>query len=273
MSKALRPDYRYSVLIGVPLVIVALAAWYLSAFELQSGTTSMSGSMTPGVPIDTMAAMFASLNSPVVFSFLIVWTVGMVAMMFPAMIPVMSLYSGLVTKQEARPRLLGLVGPPLFLAGYLSTYAVLGILLFGAVYVAFQVGSTIPWLSSYSTYGVALVLLIAGIWQLTPFKERSLSKCVSPLGFFMTKTRRGLSGAFRMGTEHGYYCVACCWLYMLVMLAVAAMSLISMVMLSIMIIAEKAFVGTARWFKLFSAGIFLCLALITIAFPSYVALL
>jgi len=59
---------------------------------------------------------------------------------------------------------------------------------------------------------------------------------------------------------------------MLVMLAVAAMSLLSMALLSGLIIIEKAFVGKARWFKWLSSGIFFFLAALVITFPSYLAL-
>ena len=76
-----------------------------------------------------------------------------------------------------------------------------------------------------------------------------------------------------MGAEHGAYCVGCCWLYMLVMLAVAAMSLVSMVLLSGLIIVEKVFVGKNSWFKWLSAGVFFSLGAAVLAFPTFVALI
>jgi predicted metal-binding membrane protein len=188
------------------------------------------------------------------------------------MIPVMSFYSGMMGKEEGHgsSRLAGL---SLFLGGYLFLYGLLGLGLFAAIYATFRLSLILPSLSSLSTGGVAAVLLIAGIWQLTPFKEKSLARCVSPMGFFLTHFKKGPTGAFRMGAEHGVYCVGCCWLYMLVMLAVAAMSLLSMALLSGLIIIEKAFVGRALWFKWLSAGIFFSLATLVAAFPSYLAFL
>ena len=61
-------------------------------------------------------------------------------------------------------------------------------------------------------------------------------------------------------------------MYMLVMLAVAAMSLFSMVLLSGLIILEKGFLGGRVWFRRVSAGIFFSLALLVIAFPSILSL-
>jgi predicted metal-binding membrane protein len=53
----------------------------------------------------------------------------------------------------------------------------------------------------------AVLLLIAGVYQLTPTKQACLRTCQSPLGFLMSRWRSGLSGAFAMGLEHGAYCV------------------------------------------------------------------
>jgi predicted metal-binding membrane protein len=268
MSKVTDSRLGFKFSIGVPLLAVALGAWYLSAILYQTSASMAMNSTAPAVPIATMASMFSAPNMGAIESFMVIWMVGMVAMMFPAMVPVMSFYSGLVTKGESRPVLARLAGPPIFLSGYLSLYLALGVALFAAVYAAFQLGSLLPWASSLSVVPVSAVLFFAGIWQLTPLKEKMLGKCVSPMGFFMTHAKKGLFGAFRMGADHGIYCVGCCWLYMLVMLAVAAMSLVSMVLLSGLIIVEKAFVGRTSWFKWLSAGIFFSLALLVIIIPS-----
>jgi predicted metal-binding membrane protein len=262
----------FKLSIGLPLLAVAVGAWYFSAVLYQASSPMGMGSMAPAIPIATMASMFSTPGFGVILAFLVVWMVGMVAMMFPAMVPIMSFYNGLVTKQERRPNLSRVLGTPLFLIGYLSLYLLLGLGLFGAVYGVFQLGLAIPSLSSWSVVGVAVVLFATGIWQLTPLKEKMLGKCISPMGFFMTHAKKGLGGAFQMGAEHGIYCVGCCWLYMLVMLAVAAMSLVSMVLLSGLIIVEKAFVGKTSWFKWVSAGIFLTLGMAVLVFPSFVAL-
>ena len=273
MSKTTTSGLGFKFSIGVPLLLVAIGAWYLSAILYQASTPMGIASMAPAIPIATLSGMFTTLDAGVVLAFLVIWVVGMVAMMFPAMVPIMSFYSGLMTKQESRPKLSRLVGPPMFLTGYLSLYLLLGLGLFAAVYEAFQLGLVMPWLSAWSVFGVAAVLFAAGAWQLTPLKEKMLGKCISPIGFFMTHAKKGLPGAFRMGAEHGVYCVGCCWLYMLVMLAVAAMSLISMVLLSGLIIVEKAFVGKSSWFKWLSAGVFFFLGAAVLLFPTFVALI
>jgi predicted metal-binding membrane protein len=265
----LDPALRFRLSVGIPVLAFATAGWWASIFILQNSLPmAMSSSI---VPISSMASVFFSPDAGIIASFLLVWVVGMVAMMFPAMVPVVSMYSGLVAKKEER-QLPRYGGPALFLAGYLSLYALLGLGLFALVYAVFQIGTLVPWLGSLSLVGLAVVLIVTGLWQLSPFKETSLSKCVSPLAFFMAHSKKGASGALRMGAEHGYYCVACCWMYMLVMLAVAAMSIVSMILLSGIIIAEKVFFGRKAWFKWFSAVVFFSLAVVTLAFPASLVL-
>jgi predicted metal-binding membrane protein len=216
--------------------------------------------------------MFDSPNAAILASFLLVWVVGMVAMMFPAMIPVISVYARFGPGADRNTGVHSTVSSVVFLAGYLSLYALMGAGLFGLIYAIFQLGALIPWLAQFSLVGVAAVLFLAGVWQLSSLKAKSLTNCVSPMGFFLTHSKKGPVGALRMGAEHGAYCVGCCWLYMLVMLSIAAMSMLSMVLLSGLIIVEKAFVGGKHWFKWFSAGAFFLLAAIALFFPASLAI-
>lgn len=265
---ASNPGFKLSV--GAPLLAATGLAWYLSAELLQSSTMGMN-SASAVIPIASMASYFAFLDVGAISSFLVAWVVGMVAMMFPAMVPILSLYSRVTESDAKNLGVRRIAGLPFFIAGYLSLYAVLGLSFFSAVSVAFQLGSFMPWSPFLSVAGVACVLFTAGVWQLTPLKEKSLAKCISPVGFFLTHGKKGLSGSFRMGAEHGIYCVGCCWLYMLVMLAVAAMNLPSMVLLSGLMTIEKVFVGKSRWFKWLSAGFFFLLSALAIVFPVYLA--
>lgn len=73
--------------------------------------------------------------------------------------------------------------------------------------------------------------------------------------------KTGLTGAFRMGLEHGYYCVGCCWMYMLVMLAVTAMSLPAMILLTVLITLEKITIIPSRLIKWIAAALFVALGL------------
>ncbi len=247
------------------MISLALVAW-LAILPLMGSMTADSGKRG-SLPILSMGMLFLSPDASRLSSFLVVWIFGMVAMMFPAMIPVVSMYNSSVAKSEARPYLARLAGTPLFLGGYLLLYSALGAAAYAVTYLAFNMAALIPVLASFALPVAAGLLIAAGVWQLTPMKNRCLSKCVSPLGFFLLHFKKGLPGAFRMGVEHGYYCVGCCWMYMLVMLGVGAMSILSMVLLASLITVEKAIVHGTLWFRWVSASIFMILGAALILLP------
>jgi predicted metal-binding membrane protein len=124
-----------------------------------------------------------------------------------------------------------------------------------------------------SIVGPSAILIAAGVYQFTPLKSRCLSGCVSPIGFFAVHYRNGLRGSIQMGFRHGVYCVGCCWAYMLVMLAVGAMSIPVMAVLAGVIALEKVIVRGAAWFNRLIAGSFIALGAAALIFPSILALI
>ncbi len=246
---------RIAVIIVSVLVTTAAIAWvsvyYLMSIEGMSVTGGMVG-------------MFVSPNMGSLFLFLLIWVVGMVAMMFPAMIPVTSIYNATIAKSTRQ----SVIGSLLFLVGYLSMYSLLGLSAYIVVLLLFSLVSIMPFLLDYGTFAVGIVLIATGVWQLTPFKNACLKHCVSPLGFFLTHAREGFAGALRMGAEHGYYCVGCCYLYMVVMFVVAGMTLPAMALLAIMITLEKALMKGARWFNWLISAVFIILGLTVWILPN-----
>ena len=82
-------------------------------------------------------------------------------------------------------------------------------------------------------------MAFAGAYQLTPLKHVCLRTCQSPLGFLMTRWRTGSSGAFRLGLEHGAYCVGCCWALMLLLFVGGVMNLTVIAALTVFVAVEK----------------------------------
>jgi predicted metal-binding membrane protein len=85
----------------------------------------------------------------------------------------------------------------------------------------------------------ALVLAIAGVYQLTPLKSACLRVCRSPLSYLLQHWRSGAAGAFRLGVRHGAYCVGCCWALMLLLFAGGVMNLVVIVALTVWVLVEK----------------------------------
>jgi predicted metal-binding membrane protein len=85
----------------------------------------------------------------------------------------------------------------------------------------------------------ASLLLIAGVYQMTPWKQVCLRSCRSPLSFLMRRWHSGWIGAYRMGVEHGAYCLGCCWALMLLLFAGGVMNLAVIAALTAWVLVEK----------------------------------
>jgi predicted metal-binding membrane protein len=176
------------------------------------------------------------------------WWVMMIAMMVPSAAPMILLYARVARPQEQRQRNSGSLAPTAaFAAGYLVCW--LG---FSAAATALQfalerrelVDGMMMW--STERWLTAGLLFAAGLYQLSPVKMACLAQCRSPAEFLARHWRPGRGGAFRMGVEHGTYCLGCCWALMLLLFAAGIMNLVWIAGLSILVLAEKVVpVGTA----------------------------
>jgi predicted metal-binding membrane protein len=84
------------------------------------------------------------------------------------------------------------------------------------------------------------VLVGAGLYQLSPLKDRCLALCRSPLHLVMRMSRyRGPTRHIRAGLRHGLYCVGCCWSLMVALIALGIMDLRWMVLFAAVITLEK----------------------------------
>lgn len=210
------------------LVVLSGLAWAGTIYQAGSmGLGMVTCSMTMGSPFSIDGAIL----------YVLLWGVMMVAMMFPAMSPIVDLFQSIARRKREE----GLPFTPVWI--FVSGYAVLWTLTGGVGYVADLAIQSLPGIfPTLRTYGAViggLTLVGAGIYQLTPLKYLCLSQCRSPLGFLLTSWRDGTTGAFRMGVDHGAYCLGCCWSLMVVLFVMGTMNLVWMGLLSIVIFMEK----------------------------------
>ena len=97
----------------------------------------------------------------------------------------------------------------------------------------------------------ASVLLVLGVYQLSPYKDQCLDHCRSPLGFLMTHHRSGTRGAARMGFDHGAFCLGCCWALFAFMVVVGTMNLVWMAAITVVLSLER----TVSWGRYVSTGV------------------
>jgi predicted metal-binding membrane protein len=164
--------------------------------------------------------------------FLGVWLVMMAAMMFPSVSPTVALYARMVRRRAPH-------SPFVFAAGYLATWTAAGSLAYGVFDLARSLlGDELSW-SGAGRWLAGGTLLLAAVYELTPWKDVCLAKCRSPFGFLLGAWRDGTWGAFTMGARHGAWCVGCCWALMASLFALGVMSLAWMALVAALIALEK----------------------------------
>jgi predicted metal-binding membrane protein len=172
----------------------------------------------------------------VIVLFVAAWTLMTVAMMLPTSLPLVTLFHSFVRKRPNQLRLVALL-----VAGYLSVWILFG----GSVHLAdrglHEVVERVGWLEDNAWAIAATTILLAGAYQFTPLKYHCLDKCRSPLSFIMEHWRGRHDGAqaFRLGVDHGIFCLGCCWSLMLLMFAVGIGNIAWMLVLGIAMAVEK----------------------------------
>jgi len=171
------------------------------------------------------------------FMMLTMWVVMMVGMMVPSATPMAMMYAGIARKSVSQQR--PIAGTYVFVLGYLIMWALfsLGATLAqwgldAAALLSPQMVVTSPWLG-------AGLLIMAGIYQLTPAKQACLTHCRMPAHFIARHWRDGTLGAVRMGMHHGAYCLGCCWVLMLLLFFGGVMSLFWIVLITLFVLLEK----------------------------------
>jgi predicted metal-binding membrane protein len=225
----------------VLLFVLAALAWWLTVDRMDGMDAG------PGTDLGTLGW------------FVGVWVVMMAAMMFPSVAPTVALYSQMTKRREP-------LGPLLFSAGYLLTWAGAGLVAYGIYELGSELlGGQLAW-DSGGQWLAGGVVALAGVYELTPLKDACLGHCRSPLGFLLGHWRDGLNGAVEMGARHGAWCLGCCWALMAALFALGVMSIAWMAFVAAIIALEK----TLPWGRLATYGtaaILLVLAVLLLAAP------
>lgn len=240
-----------------------------------------------------MQAMM-TLNPVAVTIFTLSWTIGMAAMMFPAIIPMVLLYHRLISNgqnnnlnykfpldsklkdnadsmdknkkcQNFYSHLLS--WNAIKASGFVGTYLFVWALT-GVVFLVFWSILMNNLFVGYSLKDLAIVsgilLIVSGIYQFTSLKKRCLGYCESPLAFFMKRWKgKKLTNGLKMGMYHGIYCLGCCWPYFLLMIALGWMNILWMGLFAAIIFAEKVW-SKGIWIARIAGFVFIVTGLLSI---------
>ena len=164
------------------------------------------------------------------------WTLMTVAMMLPTSLPLITMFR-VVTRQRPDGRRL----VALLLLGYLGIWTLFGVTIHAADLVVHAIVAQATWLQDHPWVLGAATLILAGVYQFTPWKYVCLEKCRTPRSFIMQywRGRNDRRNALRLGLHHGLFCVGCCWTLMLLMFSVGVGNLGWMLVLGAIMAIEK----------------------------------
>jgi len=237
------------VVVTALVAVIALAWAYLlagagmgmSAFEM---TRMSQVGMVEGM--GGMAMMTPAVWTPgYAILMFFMWWVMMVAMMLPSAAPMILLFATVNGKQRetGHPH----VATSIFTFGYLAAWASFSLVAVMLQWAFERTGILSPILVGTTVIFGGVLLLAAGVYQLTPIKHACLRHCRSPLAFLSTHWQAGALGALRMGFVHGVFCVGCCWFLMGLLFFGGVMNLYWIIGLALFVLVEKT-VPAGHWF-------------------------
>ncbi|HBY87148.1 MAG TPA: hypothetical protein DEO86_14885 [Colwellia sp.] len=218
------PDYKM-VLINRTFIIISVClliylSWHYMLFD-------MTMNMDP----------VASWSVSDVFMLFIMWAIMMAGMMLPSAIPVILLVDKLnrqrvSSNQTYTPTII-------FTFGYLITWCLYSVVITFLQYFLHHVNLLTPMMDSANLTFSASLLIIAGIYQFSSFKQNCLNLCRSPLSMLSKDWQEGVKGALLLGLKHGTYCVGCCWFLMTILFVSGVMNLKWILILTLVVVVEK----------------------------------
>jgi predicted metal-binding membrane protein len=169
--------------------------------------------------------------------FLAMWVAMMVAMMFTAAAPMILLFDRVERGKRDAGR--SYVPTAYFVGAYLAIWTAFGGVAFTLAVGVDRLAADAHWVTEEWARLGGLLLIAAGLYQLTPLKDVCLSKCQTPMSFLMTSWRDGKVGAIQMGLLHGGYCLGCCWLFFVILLPLGVMNVAAIVVIALLVFGEK----------------------------------
>jgi predicted metal-binding membrane protein len=225
----LRHD-RTLVLAGLAGVIALAWVWLFMGAGLHMDEMDMGGGQ-----IMLMAPPWTAGYAVTIF---VMWIVMMAAMMLPSAAPAILLVAALARQRGERH---AIASSWQFALGYLAIWGAFSLVAMGLQFALDRAGLLSETMASGSVVLAALLLIAAGVYQWTPWKEACLRQCRSPIDFLTRYWRQGAFGRVRAGAWHGAFCLGCCWMLMALLFVGGLMNMFWIAGLALLVLVEKLF--------------------------------
>ena len=190
------------------------------------------------------------------------WVVMMAGMMLPSAAPALLIYTMVVRKSPDGARAPAHANA--FAGGYLVVWTLFSLLATILQRALDHTALMSPMMESSNPWFGGGLLIVAGIFQFTPWKRTCLNACRSPAEFLVRHWRPGVAGGFYLGVANGLFCLGCCWALMLLLFVGGVMNLWWIAALTIFVLLEKLAPLGAQGGRL-SGGLIFALGVWTIA--------
>lgn len=162
------------------------------------------------------------------------WSLMSLAMMAPTAFPALRTYSDLTRTEGA-----GSLPLAALAGGYLAVWLGFSVLAALLQVVLTELGLVTELGRSSSPAFTGALLVLAGAYQFSRLKDACLNACRSPLAFFFSHWRSGVSGGLELGLRLGAVCLGCCWALMLLAFVAGTMNLAFMGLAMVLMTLEK----------------------------------
>jgi predicted metal-binding membrane protein len=221
-----------TALAGLTLVCWAYLVW------MAIGMTQMDMSQMDMSRLDMSMAMQVKPWTVVDFALMFaMWVIMMIGMMVPSATPMALIYAAVARKAQREGHTLP--STAFFVSGYVAIWTLFSLAATLAQWGLDRAALLSPMMVTTSPLAGGAILIAAGIYQLTPAKQACLEHCRAPAHFISTHWRNGGLGAFKMGVEHGAYCLGCCWLIMGLLFFGGVMNLLWIFGITLFVLLEK----------------------------------
>jgi predicted metal-binding membrane protein len=236
-----RRDRRAAIVV---LAFGSIAAW----LYLAVGFSSQAGMGAAMVSMTTMGAWTVSEAGVR----LLMWAVMMVAMMLPAAIAPTLVYVAVARKASKQ-------GTPVasalaLVSGYIGVWLVFCVAATTAQWGLDRLNLLSASMASNNALFGGSLLIIAGLYQMTPLKARCLKLCRDPARLLADHWHAGSAGAVQMGAELGVYCLGCCWVLMALLFVGGVMNLVWVAAIATFILLEKTAPNAEMWGRVLGAA-------------------
>ena len=227
MHALVRQALRHAEILTA-LGLVFAAGW---AFVIWMTVDMSHPAVRLAMPLDTAWSL------PTAVAVFVMWAGMMVAMMLPSAAPMILIFDAL--ERRNAPGAPATARSLAFAGAYLLVWIGFSALAASAQWGLQAGGLLTPMIVSNSEWLTGGLLVLAGLYQLTPLKRACLKFCRTPEGFLLAEWRDGTGGALAMGLKHGLYCAGCCWALMFLLFAAGVMNPVWIAVLTAAVALEK----------------------------------